>query len=135
MSTVKEKPKSQARIDRERAARKGYSERKKAERQAAKDATILSRAAAATKTPAPPKRPSVAPVPSPDSQQIGGLRAEIEQLQAEIKRLGGVIFSQNEHYAKLIEEKAAIEKIHKSNMDFLKANHGQWMLIQWEEDL
>ena len=101
-ATVKEKPKSQARIDRERSARKAYREKRKAERQAAKDATILSRAAAATKTPAPPKRPSVAPVPSPDSQQIGGLRAEIDrlmgengQLQAEIKRLGGVVFSQN----------------------------------------
>ena len=123
-ATVKEKPKSQARIDRERSARKAYREKRKAERQAAKDATILSRAAAATKTPAPPKRPSVAPVPSPDSQQIGGLRAEIDrlmgengQLQAEIKRLGGVVFSQNENYAKLIEEKVAIEKIHQSNME------------------
>ena len=123
MATVKEKPKSQ--------------KRKTERRQAATEKAILSRAAA-TKSPAPPNQKRV--VPAADSQQIAGLHAEIERLtaengklQAEIERLQGVVFSQNEGAAKLIEERNAIAKLHENNLNFLKAHNGQWVFVQVED--
>ena len=123
MATVKEKPKSQ--------------KRKTERRQAATEKAILSRAAA-TKSPAPPNQKRVAP--AADSQQIAGLRSEIERLtaengklQAEIKCLQGVVFSQNEGAAKLIEERNEIARKHQQTMDFLKAHANEWVFIQWED--
>ena len=92
------------------------------------------------------KRATVAPALS-CQEQIAGLRAEVERLTAEkadlaaklaaaeeqIETIKSVSVKYFEAWSKVTEERDAIASKHQQNIDFLKANNGQWMLIVVEE--